>query len=77
MDDFFPGDPALHVMGRSEEKPARRHAPQKPKPKVTPLTFEERLLRDIRKRKAVLEPMIKEIPQLEKALAALEALKKS
>ena len=75
--DFYPGDPANHVMGRSEEKPARRHAPQKPKPKAAPLNFEERLLRDIRRRKAVLEPMIKEIPRLEKALKALEELKKS
>ena len=60
--DFLGGDPANHVLGRPEEKPARRHAPQKPKPKGRPpLPFEERLLRDIRARKERIAPRLKEI----------------
>ena len=33
--DFLPGDPARHILGREEEKPARRHRPQPPKPTPT------------------------------------------
>lgn len=73
--DFFPGDPAKYVVGRKEEKPARRHGRQKPKPKAAPLLFEERLLRDIRKRKEELKPVLDEVPQLMAALKALEDLK--
>jgi hypothetical protein len=74
--DFMGGDPALHVIGKPEEKPARRHAPQKPKPKAQPLQFEDRLLRDIRLRKEALAPFIQEIPRLEKAQEILKGLKK-
>ena len=28
--DFMPGDPQLHVVGKPEEQPARKHAPQPP-----------------------------------------------
>lgn len=75
--DFMAGDPAHHVIGRPEEKPARRHAPQKPKPRAEPLQFEERLLRDIRRRKADLAPLVQEVPELEQAEAILKGIKKS
>ena len=38
-DDFVPGDPAKHVLGKPEEKPARVHAPQPPKPGPTANTI--------------------------------------
>jgi hypothetical protein len=74
--DFMGGDPAHHVIGKPEEKPARRHAPQKPKPPVKPpMQFEDRLLRDIRKRMEEIAPVLKEIPRLEKAAQALKEIK--
>lgn len=74
--DFFPGDPVNHVLGRSDEKPARRHGRPKPKPGASPpLSFEERLLRDVRLRKAMLESAVKEVPQLEDALKRLKEIK--
>jgi hypothetical protein len=74
--DFMPGDPARYVIGRSEEKPARRHGRQKRKPKTQPLQFEERLLRDIRKRKEALAPLVQEVPKLEQAQEILKGIKK-
>jgi hypothetical protein len=74
--DFMAGDPAHHVIGKPEEKPARRHAPQKPKPKAQPLQFEERLLRDIRQRKEALAPLVQEVPELERAQEILKGLRK-
>jgi hypothetical protein len=74
MQDFYPGDPASHVLGRPDEKPARRHAPPKPKPRVRILEFEERLLRDIRQRRMEIEPLVKEVPELEKALESLKTI---
>lgn len=71
------GDPAHRVIGKPEEKPARRHGRQKPKPKTQPLHFEERLLRDIRARKERLATRIKEIAQLEEAERALKEIKKN
>lgn len=74
--DFYPGDPANHVIGKREERPAKRHGRQKPKPVATPLSFEERLLRDIRLRMEELKPLIQEVPRLEQALKALKSVKK-
>lgn len=74
MEDFYRGDPASHVIGRPDEKPARRHAPLKPKPQATPLSFEERLLQNIRKRKMEIEPLVKEVPELEEALERLKTI---
>lgn len=75
--DFMGGDPARHVIGKAEEKPARKHAPQKPKPKAQPLHFEARLLRDIQVRKEQIAPRLKEIAQLEAAEKALKEIKKN
>jgi hypothetical protein len=73
--EFKGGDPAHHIVGKSDEKPARRHGRQKPKPKTQPLQFEERLLRDIRVRMERIAPRLKEIERLEKAEKALKELK--
>lgn len=86
--EFLGGDPANHVAGKPEEKPARRHGRQKPKPKVKPLPYEERLHRDvvlfeqrqlddIRRRMKTIAPQIKEIPKLEEAEKALKEIKKN
>lgn len=75
--DFMPGDPASHVIGKPEEKPARRHGRQKPKPKARPLQFEERLLRDIQERMARLAPILDEVPRLEQALENLKGIEKN
>ena len=72
--EFMGGDPARHVIGKGDEKPARRHGKQKPKPKTQPLQFEERLLRDIRARKERLAPRLKELERLEAAEKALKEI---
>lgn len=70
--DVVRGDPANAVLGRDDdEKPARVHGEQPPKPPATPLTFVERLVRDIRLRMDELRPLIEEVPQLEAAEHAL------
>lgn len=73
--EFKGGDPAHHILGKQEEKPARRHGKQKPKPKTRPLQFEERLLRDIRARMERLAPRLKEVERLEKAEKALKEIR--
>lgn len=73
--DFMGGDPAHHVLGKPDEKPARRHAPQKPKPKARPMQFEERLLSNIRKRMQQIAPVLEEVARLEKAEQALKEIK--
>jgi|1186.fasta_scaffold77686_3 hypothetical protein len=54
--DFLPGDPANHVVGKPEEKPARRHAPPPPKPIKTA----RGMLADIELRLQELEPLLEE-----------------
>ena len=70
MEDYFPGDPARHVLGREDEKSARRHRPLPPKPKI--LSFEEKLSYDIRKRMFLIAPAVSEASRLEEALKRLE-----
>lgn len=65
--DFLPGDPARHVLGRPDEKPARRHGTQKPRP-VTART----ILTDIKFRLHKLRDAKEEHDLL---TAALEAIK--
>lgn len=67
--DFIPGDPASYVCGRPDERPARVHAPQKPKP---PLSFQKKLLLDIRERKNEIKFATEEVPRLMEALKRLE-----
>jgi hypothetical protein len=54
--DYLPGDPASHVLGRPEEKPAKRHAPQPPKPNKTA----RGILADVELRIQELEPLLEE-----------------
>jgi hypothetical protein len=83
--DVLRGDPVKYVVG-GEEKPARRHAPQPPKPPAPkPLTlmerahrdvvdYEWRLLTEVKMRKAELQPLVEEVPLLEEALRGLEGI---
>lgn len=68
--DFAPGDPANIVLGRPDEKPARRHAPQKPKP----IKGEKGILVDIRHRMSILEPLVKEHKKLTEANKVLKGI---
>lgn len=65
--DVLKGDPAAHVIGKPEEKPARKHAPQPPKPGPTARV----ILASIQLRRQELEPVVREVAELEAALEAL------
>jgi len=65
--DYLPGDPASHVIGKPEEKPARRHRPQPPKPTKTARGISA----DIEHRMQMIEPLIKEYAVLKVVHAAL------
>lgn len=54
--DFLPGDPVIHIVGKPEEKPAKKHAKQKPKPIKTA----RGMLADIELRLQELEPLMQE-----------------
>jgi hypothetical protein len=60
--DFMPGDPQLHVVGKPEEQPARKHAPQPPKPTKTA----RGIAADIKFRMQELEPLLEEYAMLVK-----------
>jgi hypothetical protein len=66
--DVLKGDPATHVIGKPEEKPARKHAPLPPKQKHPSART---ILADIRMRRQELEPVVAEVATLEAALEAL------
>lgn len=70
LSDFLKGDPAQIVLGRSEEKPARRHGRQKPKP---PLTARG-ILELVKYRKDQLEPVVEEYKELLEAKKALKGI---
>lgn len=70
--DFIPGDPATHVLGKPKEKPAKRHAPQKPKPTKTA----RGILADIELRLQELEPLLKEYEVLKGVRDILNRAKK-
>jgi hypothetical protein len=67
--DYLPGDPANHVLGKPEEKPAKRHAKQKPKPTKTA----RGIAADIKLRMQEIEPLVKEYEILKEVDAALNA----
>lgn len=60
--DFIPGDPAVHVIGRADEKPARRHGRQKPKP----VLGEKAIKGLIQARMSELETVVTEYKELER-----------
>jgi len=67
--EFLPGDPALHVVGKSEEQSARRHAPLP----VKPQTINEAIIRyNIEMRMDQLRPAVTETEKLGKMLAIIE-----
>lgn len=68
--DFVGGDPAKHVLGKSDEQSARVHAPQRPKP---PRTYKA-ILADIRLRMQELRPAVDELPALEEAAKVLKGI---
>lgn len=68
--DFVKGDPAVKVLGKPDEKPARVHAPQKPKPGPTARS----ILASIKLRRQELEPVVKEARDLEDAVSRLKHL---
>jgi hypothetical protein len=70
--DFVPGDPASHVLGKPEEKPAKKHAPQKPKPIKTA----RGILADIEHRMQEIEPLLKEYAVLKDVRDILQHTKK-
>lgn len=72
-EDFLRGDPAQHVLGRPEERPARVHAPQPPKPTIRRVD-QTTIQRDIQKRLRELGPLAEEAALLEQAIKALEDL---
>jgi len=68
--DFYKGDPVRHVIGRAEEKPARIHGRQKPKPRLTG----RGILALIEFRKQELEPVVAEYKELLEAQKALKGI---
>ena len=69
--DYMPGDPALHIVGKNDEQPARRHAPQPPKPIKTA----RGIAADIEYRMQELKPLLEEYAMLEKLIAILKPAK--
>lgn len=67
QDDFLPGDPARHVLGKGEEQPARRH---RALPVKGPTIHT--ILADIKLRKAELEGIPEEYALLSSALEAIK-----
>lgn len=66
-EDFIRGNPEHVVLGRPDEKPAKKHSRQKPKP-ITLVTIRE----SIRARMEFLKPIRDEFEALERAIRALE-----
>lgn len=73
-EEFTPGDPSVHVLGRPDEQPARRHAPlpRKPTVKARPIDFPAYMLVELQERMRELEPLIEEYKVLQKWLEILE-----
>jgi hypothetical protein len=68
--DLMRGDPAVRMLGRTEEQPARHHSPQRAKP-----WSEARLRTEVRERMAELRPLVREHDRLQKAIRALEKVR--
>jgi hypothetical protein len=67
--DFIRGNPEHVLLGRPDEKPARRHGRQKARP-ITATTIQT----DIKFRMALLKPIVEEYHELERATQALEGI---
>jgi hypothetical protein len=69
-EDYKPGDPATHVLGKPEEKSARKHRPLRAVKHVS----EKTILADIKLRRQTLEPLVEEYRLLERAEEALKGI---
>jgi hypothetical protein len=69
QDDVLKGDPAKHVIGKDEEKPARKYPKRKFQKKPTMKTIKA----DIKLRMQEMEPIIEEYKRLEEAMKVLDA----
>ena len=67
---YEPGDPAVAVLGREEERPARVHGPQRPKPPLGANGIRGTILARLEE----LKPLVEEYGRLEAADKALEAV---
>jgi hypothetical protein len=68
-EDFKPGDPANHVLGKPDEKPAKVHGQQRPKPPRRPTAVT--IHRSIKRRMDELKPVVEEYRRLDAAYNAL------
>lgn len=64
--DYLPGDPAQHIFGKPEEKPARKHAPQPPKPSKTARSIGADIKLRIQEIDPIIDSLIKERDMLGK-----------
>lgn len=69
--DYMPGDPANHIIGKPDEKPAKKHAEQPPKPIKTA----RGILADIELRVQELEPLVKEYEMCKRLVEILTPVK--
>jgi len=69
--DFIPGDPATHVIGKTE-KPAPIHAPLPPKPPRKPKITARSIAYSIELRLDELRPVAREFAILEAVAKALK-----
>jgi hypothetical protein len=66
--DYIPGDPALHIVGKPDEQPAKKYGKPKPKPTKTARGISA----DIKHRMQLLEPLLEEYEVLKKLDAILD-----
>jgi hypothetical protein len=71
--EYMGGEVERHVIGKSEEQPARIHAELPPKPVVT--KHADQIQRDIQRRMAEIKPLLSEYDRLVRADKALSAIK--
>jgi hypothetical protein len=70
QEDYKPGDPATHVLGKPEEQPARKHRPLRAVRHIS----EKTILADIKLRRQTLEPLVEEYRLLKQADEALKGI---
>lgn len=75
QDDFKPGDPVRHVIGKPTEKPAKKHGPLPPKPKKRASKDAEQIRRSIQRRMRDIQPDVAEYARLQKAIEAIKDIK--
>lgn len=65
IEDFNPGDPALIIGGKPEEQPAKKHAPQPPKPNKTARGIHADIKHRIQEIEPQLDALVKEHAMLQ------------